>query len=213
MQLGKYQRCGECLEVVYASLPSSKLARQIDVCYQKANNRAKYIEWADKLFTMPEFDSDYMLRQDCMLLFYNDNKLSKAAEYAQLTLKAADLAKAPDAVTQEQLRKVRRASYHVIASSLMGQGKYSEAIPAFEKALQAERYPEGYFGIALCYDNAKKIEEALLYYAVAELMGGGDSSKAKTRLETLYKAIHNDTLIGIDKIYGRAQKVLDEQKG
>jgi tetratricopeptide (TPR) repeat protein len=212
MQLGKYERCGECLEVVYGSMPSPKLARQIQVCYQKSDNRAKFIEWAEKLFAMPEFDSDYMLRQDCMMLLYNDNKLSKAAEYAQLTLKSADMVKAPGADTQEQLRKVRRASHHIIASSLMDQGKFTDAISEFEKALEAEKYAQGYYGIALCYDNSKKIDEAILYYAVTELMGGGEAPKAKVRLETLYKAIHNDTLIGIDKVYSKAQKFIDGQK-
>ena len=213
MRLGKYQRCGECLEIVYGFMPSPKLARQIQVCYQKSDNRAKFIEWAEKLFTMPEFDSDYMLRQDCMMLFYNDNNLSKAARYAQLTLKSADMVQAPEPDTQEQLRKVHRACHHVIASSLMDQAKFTDAISEFEKALEAEKYAQGYYGIALCYDNDKQIDEAILYYAVAELMGGGEAPKAKVRLDTLYKAIHNDTLIGIDKVYSKAQKFIDGQKG
>jgi tetratricopeptide (TPR) repeat protein len=208
MQLGNYQQCGERLEALYGSMPSSRLARQIQICYQKAGNHAKFVEWADKLIAMAEFDADYELRQECMLQSYDDNNLLKAAQYAQLTLKAADLVQSPDAATLEQLRKARRASYHVIASNLMDQGKYIEAIPEFERALQAEKYAQGYYGIALCYDNSKKIDEAILYYAVAELMGGGGASKSKMRLETLYKAIHNDTLIGIEKVYSKARKLL-----
>ncbi len=212
MQLGKYQRCGECLEIVYQSTPSASLARQIQGCYQKADNRSKMIEWTDKLFGLPEYSADYMLRHEYMMFFYSKNNLAKATEYAQLTLKSADLAKPADANAQEQLRKVRRACHHVIASALMEQSKFTEAITEFEKALEAERYSQGYYGIALCYDNKKSVDEAILYYAIAELMGGEDASKAKARMETLYKAIHNDTLIGVDKVYSKAQKVLDGQK-
>jgi len=38
IQLHKYQRCGECLETVYETKPSPSLAREIQVCYGKANN-------------------------------------------------------------------------------------------------------------------------------------------------------------------------------
>jgi hypothetical protein len=54
----------------------------------------------------------------------------------------------------------------------------------------------------------EEIEEAILYYAKAELTGGEYAPKAKARLEKLYKALHNDTLIGIDKIYKRAKESL-----
>ena len=45
---------------------------------------------------------------------------------------------------------------------------------------------------------------------MAELMGGDQSPKAKARLELLYKALHNDTLIGIDKVYRKAKEALAE---
>jgi len=207
MNLKKYDKCGECLEAIYGIQPFPSLAREIHMCYQKADNLAKQIEWADKLFKMPEFDGDYMLRYDCVMSFYKENNLPKAAEYAQLALKSADLAERPDAAAQEQLRKVRRACYHVIASNLMEKGNYAEAASAFKNAVEAEKYGDGYYKIGLCLDNQKEIEDAIVYYAAAEIMGGEDAPKAKARLEVLYKAIHNDTLIGIDKVYKRAKEL------
>ena len=41
---------------------------------------------------MPEFADDYMLRFGYVMQFSKKNNLQKAAEYAQLTLKSADLA-------------------------------------------------------------------------------------------------------------------------
>ncbi len=103
---------------------------------------------------------------------------------------------------------MRRACYHVIASNFLEKGNYAEAISAFQKAVQADKYAEGYYKIGLCLDNQKKVEDAILNYALAELMGGEDALKAKTRLEVLYKALHNNTLIGVDKVYKKAKELL-----
>ena len=40
-------------------------------------------------------------------------------------------------------------------------------------------------------------------------MGGEEAPRAKSRLEVLYKALHNDTLIGIDKVYKKAKELLE----
>ena len=210
LNLKKYGRCAECLEEIFRMEPTPSLAREIHTTYQKTENLNKQLEWADRLFKMPEFNSDYMLRYDYVKKFSESNNLPKAAEYGQLTLNSVDLAEHKDAQTEGQLRKVRRACYHVIASNLMEKGNFVPAISAFKLAISAERYGQGYYKIAMCLENQKNVEEALLYYAVAETMGEEDAPKAKARLEVLYKALHNDTLIGIDKVYKRAKEILAE---
>lgn len=208
MNLKKYQRCAECLEEIYRMEPIPDLAREIHATYQRTENLSKQLEWADKLFKMPEYDSDYMLRYEYVMKFSKSNNLSRAAEYSRLALRSADLVDTRDTQTEEQLRKVRRACYHVIASNQMEQGNYVAAVSAFKQAVKAERYGQGYYKIAICLENQKHVEEALLYYALAETMGEEDAPKAKTRLEVLYKALHNDTLIGIDKVYRKAREML-----
>jgi tetratricopeptide (TPR) repeat protein len=210
LNLKEYEKCGESLEELYAMKPSPALARQIYSCYQKADNLPKQTGWAEKLFQMPEFDSDYMLRYGFVVQFAKEDNLAKAAEYAQLTLKSLSLTQSQDAATREKMRQVRRACYHTIGSNLLEKGSFSEAITAFENALKAERYGEGYYKIAVCLDNQREVEKALLYYAVADLMGGEYASKAKSRLEELYRALHNNTLVGIDKVYQRGKELLEE---
>jgi tetratricopeptide (TPR) repeat protein len=210
MNLHKYDRCAEALEAVYAMQPTPSLAKEILSVYLKTKNVAKQTEWAEKILKIPELSADYMLRYDFMMRYLEEKNLAKAAEYAQLILKSAALADAPDTKSREQLRKIQRACYHVIGSNLMEKGKYAEAIAAFQKAVEAERYADGYYKIGLCLDNQKKVEDAILNYVMAELMGGGDAAKAKSRAEVLYKALHNDTLIGIDKVYKKAKELLAE---
>jgi tetratricopeptide (TPR) repeat protein len=207
MNLRKYQRCAECLEEIYGMEPTPSLAREIHVAYQQAENMTKQLEWADRLFKKPEFDADYMLRYEYVMKFLNNNNLPKAAEYGHLALKSANLAEHRDKQMEVQWRKVRRASYHVIASNLRENGNFIAAISAFKQAIKVERYGQGYYEIAVCLENQKNVEEAMIYYAVAETMSEENALKAKARLEILYKALHNDTLIGIDKVYKKASEI------
>ena len=206
--LHKFETSAEYLEKVYQLEPSPKLGREIHANYQKAGNLQKEMEWAEKLFKMPEFSGDYMLRFGYVTKYSKENNLPKAAEFAQLTLKSADSAGLQDPESQQQLRKVRRACQHVIASNFMAEKKYGEAIAGFKEAIKTEKYGQGYYQIGVCYDNQKDIDQAILYYAAAALIGEEDASKAKTRLEVLYKSLHNNTLIGIDKVYTKAKELI-----
>ena len=58
----------------------------------------------------------------------------------------------------------------------------------------------------MCQWKLDKIEDAILSFARSELQGGDIAAQAKDKLEQLYKAIHNDTTIGIDKIYRKAKE-------
>jgi len=215
-ELKKYDRCVECYEEIYKMQPSATLAKEIYNGYQKTNNLARQQEWAEKLFKMPEFDSDFAMRYDFVTKHTKSNNIPKAAEYAQLTLKSADLVTQQDEKTQEQLRMVRRNCFHIIGTNLEEKARYAEAISAYTRALKAERYGEGYYRIAQCQENLKQIDEAILSYAKAEKVGGEDpdtARKSKARLEVLYKALHNNTTIGIDKVYRKAEEELSGMSG
>ncbi len=210
MNLEKYGRCAECLEAIYKMQPSAELAREIYSVYQKTDNLDKQSEWAEKLFQLPEFEKDYMLRYSLVVKYTRENNLDKAAEYASLTLKALDAANPPDAKAQEDARKMRRACHHVLGNYHLEKRNYAAAVLSYKDAVKAEKYPQGYYMIGVCLENQKDVEQAILYYAAAESMGGEEAPKAKARLEVLYKALHNDTLIGIEKVYKKAKEILAE---
>ncbi len=212
--LGHDQKCAECLEEIYGMQPSGTLAYDIFKTYERIKNQAKMTEWAEKIFKMPEFDADYALRYSFVLRYMEGKNLPKAAEYAQLTIKSADLVKDPNAETKESLRKVRRACNHIMGLSLLEKDKFAEAIPYFQKALKAERYGEGYYWIGHCQERQgqDRVEDAILSYAKAELQNDDYSAKSKDRLEQLYKALHNNTTIGIEKVYRKAKEELQLEK-
>jgi hypothetical protein len=205
-KLGHDQKCVDCLEAIYKLEPSPAMAYNILRIYKKMNNEPKYAEWAEKIFKMPEYDSNFMLRFDFVQKYVEAKNFAKAAEYARLTLKAADLVKQPDSETQEQLRKVRRACHHLIGMNAYERDNFNEAIKSLQQALRAERYGEGYYYIGMSLWKMDKVEEAMLYFARAEMQGGEVATEAKEKLEQLYKALHNNTTIGIDKVYRKAKE-------
>jgi len=194
---------------VYKIQPSAGLASDIAQAYKTAANKGKYVEWTETALKSPEFETDFKTRIDLLQFYVEEKNPSKAVEYARSALKATDLVKDPSAETKEQLRKVRKACHETVGKILIQQDKFDEAIKAFEQALGVQKSSESYYFIAYCLRMLDKIDDAMLWYARAEQQGGEFASKAKENLEQLYKAMHNNTLIGIEKIYRKAKDQSD----
>jgi len=205
-KLGHDQRCVECLEEIYKLEPSGPMAYNILRTYQKTKNQAKISEWTEKIFKMPEYDADFDMRFSLMTKYMEAKNPAKASEYARLTLKSADLVKEPSKDVQERLSKVRYACHLVIGTNLYDDGKFAEAIKSLQQALLLEKHGEPYYYIGMCQWKQDLIEEAMLSFARAELQGGDIAAQAKEKVEQLYKALHNNTTIGIDKLYRKARE-------
>ncbi|MBN2337702.1 MAG: tetratricopeptide repeat protein [Acidobacteria bacterium] len=205
------EKCVECYEKIYKLRPTGSIAYQIARLYKKMGNDDKYLEWADSVMMYPEYETDFRLRYEIMQFYAAKNDITKADAFARETIKAADLVKEPGEDTRKHLLVARHDAYHVIGVHLYDQKQFDEAIDAFRKAIEAERYAEGYYWIGMCEWEKKMVDEAIESFAKAEVLGGDTAPKAKERLEQLYKALHNDTTIGIEKVYRRAKEELGIQ--
>lgn len=203
------EKCVQSYEAIYQVQPGGSIAYQIAQLYKKLKNDAKYREWVEIVFKYPEYDTDFRLRYSLMQFYAEKNDIAQATEFARATIKAADLVKQPGEETLGHLRVARHDAYHVIGVNLYDQQKFDDAIAAFQKALKAEKYADGYYWIGMCEWAQGKVEEAIITFAKAELMGGDIAPKAKEKVEQLYKALHNDTTIGIDKVYRKAKEQPD----
>jgi len=208
-ELGHNEKWIQNLIEIYKIQPTGSLANEIAQAYKKANNKSKYLEWMQTSLGYPENETDFKTRFEFMQMYVEEKSFPKAIEYAEATLKAADLVKDPGAETRAAIPKVRHACYDVIGRIRMDQDKSAEAIKSFQQALKVEKYSEGYYRIALCLHKQNRVEDAMLWYARAEEQGGDYGAKAKEQLEQIYKAIHNNTLIGIEKIYKKAKEQPD----
>ena len=204
-ELGHNEKWIQNLTEIYKIRPTANLANEIAQAYKKANNQFMYLEWMQTSLGYPENETDLRTRFELMQMYVEERNFPKAIEYAEATLKAADLVKDPSAETRAAIPKVRHACYDVIGRIRLEQGRSAEAIKSFHQALKVEKYSEGYYRIALCMHKQDRVEDAMLWYARAEKQGGDYAVKAKEQLEQIYRAIHNNTLIGIEKIYRKAK--------
>jgi tetratricopeptide (TPR) repeat protein len=205
-KLGNDLKYAQRLEEIYAVDPKGSYAADILQAYGKAKNQAKIDEWTDKILKMPEFDANFLLRFDFVKKFMEANNYSKAADYAKLTLKSADLVKEPSKDVQEQLTKVRYVCHLTIGMSSYEDGKFAEAIRSLQQALRVQKHGEPYYYIGMSQWKQDKVEEAILSFARAELQGGDIAGQAKEKVEQLYKALHNNTTVGIEKVYKKAKE-------
>ena len=192
---------------IYKIRPSGSLA--IEIAQACGEDRDRRLEWMKTAAQYPENESNFILFYNIAKTHTDAHEYAKAAEYAHLTLKAADLVEDPSTQTEAQLRHVRNACHHLTGMNQMENKRYSEAIQSFKRALEEEKYGEGYYYIGQCIRlmDKNKTEEALPYLAKSEKQGGSIASKAKAELETLYRLMHNDTLVGIEKVYRKADKL------
>ncbi len=210
-KLGNDEKRIQHLEEIYNIQPTGSLAIEIARAHNKNKDTDKYIKWLGAAAAYPENASNFILFYNIVKTHTDAQEYASAAENAHRTLKAADLVKDPSEETKLQLSRVRNACHHLIAMNLMENKKYPEAIHSFRQALRAEKYGEGYYYIGQCLRlmDTNKTEDALPYFAKSEKQGGAIAVKAKAELETLYKLMHNNTLVGIEKIYRKANELPD----
>ena len=212
-KLGNDQKYLEYAQKLFAQKPVPALAASIQATYKKTGNQAKYEEWTEKLFTFPEYAGDYGLRYVFVEKYDKEKNMPKAAEYAQLTLKSLDVAKKPDTESDAQWRTettaVRKACWMVIAMNSYEKKKWEDCIKALDQAAAMDcKFDKAYYYIGQCLWQQGKIEDAITYFAMAEQCKGDMSAQAKDKVETLYKPLHNNTTIGIDKAYKKASDEL-----
>jgi tetratricopeptide (TPR) repeat protein len=206
-ELGHNDKAIQYLTEIYNVRKTGDWALEIAQAYKRANNKARYFEWMQTALAFPEYATNFRTRLELMQAYVEDKNFPKAIEYAEAALAAADLVRDPGAETSAAIQKVRRGCHDGIGKIYMEQDNFAAAIKSFQQALKVGKYSEGYYLIAVCLHKQNRVDDALLWYARTEQQGGEFAAKAKDRLEQIYRALHNNTLIGSEKIYRRAREL------
>ncbi len=184
---------------------------------EKLGQDRKFIEYAQKIYAQkPTGDMALMLAQSCRKL----GEEAKYLEWVEKTLSDPKYADRLDLTTSEgDWRKtttgIKRACHYIIGVNLYDKDKFSEAIQSLERSLAVDpKFDWAHYYIGLSLWRLKKVEnnEAPLAFAKAVLLKGEAAPQAKEHLEKIYKALHNDNLTGIEKLYSTAEKELNSQR-
>ncbi|MCL2878195.1 MAG: hypothetical protein FWF13_05390 [Acidobacteria bacterium] len=209
----------QVLEEMYKRTPQLNFAQEIAGLYKEMKNDAKYIEWTETILKAPEEASNFLLHYELFQHYTGKKDTAKAMEYAQSTLKTIDQTKNPSADVAKLLPTIRHELNHNIGVTHYTNKRYDDAITYFMRALRDKKYSNGYYLIARSLWEQKKTMNAMYAFAKAQLLGESaqasaeDKSiapKAKEGMEQLYKAMQNNTLVGIDRRYNRARDMSDE---
>ncbi len=210
-KLGNYERCAECLEEIYAQKPDNKLVLSIYESHKKTKKLNKMIEWADKVLQTPEYAGYYWIPYEFVQKYSESKNTKEAIVWIKKTFKAADAAKDLTPQQQEELTTVRNIGTLMIAQQLIEDQKWDPAIKALNDALKYKKSCTAFLNIGLAKWKQGKGDDAMDSLAKAELMNEESCSKeAKKHLETLYSSQHNDTLVGIKKLYDRTREDMEK---
>ena len=219
-KLNHTEKYVQTLEEMYKRTPQADFAIEIRNFY-KGKDDAKWIEWTETVMNTSEDASNVLLRYEIFQHYSapTTRDSAKMMEYAQSTLKMIDQAKNPPADVAKILPDIRHELNHAIGAMYITEKKYDDAIAYFMRALKVKKYAEGYYQIAQCLSLQDKPRNAIYAYAKAQQQGesaqasASDKSfapRAKDRMETVYKALQNNTLVGIQNRYTRAESMSDE---
>ena len=214
--LGQDKKFIEYGQRIYAQKPSSQLVSYIAQSYEKIGDPAKHLEWIEKLYAYPEYNDNFNIRMVFVKKFADEKNYTKAASYSREALKALDLAKKPESRSSlewcKETTAVRRVTHYLIGISQYEQQKYAEAIKSMQAALRVEKFDTAHYYIGLSQWKLDKIEEAMMSFAKTVQLKGESAGQAKEHLEKLYKALHNNLTIGIDKVYRKADTELAAER-
>ncbi len=215
--LGQEQKYIEYALKIYAAKPNCELAASIANSYTKVGEKDKALDWTQKLLSCPEFDGDAGIRMGFVKKYLDEQKIDQAAQYAGLALKSLQVAKKPanqsDAEWDKNRDEITAFCNKIVGLDFYNKKKYPEAIKTLDRSVKIKKDSDAYYYIGLCQwkideANNQDVDDAMLSFAICVKLGGEHAPEAKANLEKLYKAIHNNTLIGIEKIYTKADRVI-----
>jgi tetratricopeptide (TPR) repeat protein len=199
--------------------PQMDLAREIASIYREMGNDAKWIEWSETILRAPEEASNFLLHYDLFRYYVDRNDTARIMEYAQSTLKAMEQVRSPSPEIAALLPDIRHELNHNIGVMHFTAKRYDDAIAYFMRALQDKRYANGYFLIGNSLWEQNRILNARMAFAKAQLFGESAEAneedraiapRARESMERLHRALHNNTLVGIERRYQQAREMSDE---
>jgi tetratricopeptide (TPR) repeat protein len=207
------------MEEMYKKTPQLDYAKEIRGLYKNMKNDAKWVEWTQTVMNSPEEASNFLLHYELFEHFTEKNDTAKISEYTQSTLKAIDQTKNPSAEQAKIIPDIRHALNHNTGVSHYTAKRYDDAITYFMRALRDRKYSNGYYLIGRSLWEQKKILNARMAFAKAQLHGETAQAsaedktiapRAKEMMEQIHRSLQNNTLVGIERQYNRAREMSDE---
>jgi tetratricopeptide (TPR) repeat protein len=120
-------------------------------------------------------------------------RIAKAQQYSQKALDLIPTIAKPDNMTDEQFAKAKGMT-SALAYSGLGMvafrlGKYADAIPHFEKAIQLDSQPDpvNYYVLGICNEKTSHFDDAVTDFTKCSDIPGGIQATCKSQIEEAKK--------------------------
>ncbi len=206
-----YQKAIQLGEQVYAESRDKQAAFVLAHSYIATKNGPKAADYSQKaLQAMGAKDGIYFL---AWLAEYSVSQkdVAKAVQYYDQMLSAYPNTVPPNWNAAQWSQTLGKGQL-LKARSLYAQKDYKGAIAAFYKSLESiPNNAEAYLAIGLSHWRQKEHSEALGALAMATVLDGRGATKARQNLETLYKAMNQNTLDGLDDLLNDARSKIGSE--
>jgi tetratricopeptide (TPR) repeat protein len=207
-QTQNFAKTAELGEKVYAATPDKGVAFVLATSYLQLKNIEKFAPYAEKTIAEFPIEQTYHMFLPLASVYAAKKDLGKAADYAG-KLMAAFGDKVPPGIEEKAWNQSRAGAYTLMGRSAYDKKDYAKTIELYEKAAKAlPQEDEPYFFIGLSKWQNKDTEGAVASLAKAVVLKKALAPKAQEQLEKLYKALHNDTLDGLDQVLAKAKSEL-----
>lgn len=217
--LGNHEKYVVFGQKVFANTPSGGDAYRLTKSFEALKKDDEYIKWANKTMELlptssPAYYSINLELLSRMTRMYMEKRqMAKAVSTAQKLLPILSKAPKPEkASAAEWKRFIRGEANH--AWSLIGEWNYNRekwqaSMKAYKRSIAYVRKSDlAYYRIGLCYWKLQDVDNAIDNFALAYVLNGQMKKNAYGYLEQLYKALHNNTTVGMDKVINRARKAI-----
>jgi tetratricopeptide (TPR) repeat protein len=204
VQSKNYPKAAEVLEKMYAKNPDKNLLFELAKIY-KLFNKDKYLEFGQKIIAEVPIEQSFATAFELVPEYIQKQDMKTATELLTKVLNVYG-DKAPPNVQEAAWNASRAWAYNVLASVALSSKDYPKAVELFEKVVKFDPKQEAaYYYIGQSKWRMKEHEGAINAFAKCVVLGGANSAKAKQPMEDLYKALHNNTLDGLDKVLEKAK--------
>jgi tetratricopeptide (TPR) repeat protein len=201
-------------ETVYKASPSGNLAYAMAKAYQNIGNNAKFAEWAEK--TVSQIPDNYEMFLELAKIYADVKRNAEAEKYAKQCLKVILAAAKPEQSTEKDWTAYKNhalmASYYIIGNIAYEKQDYANAVTNLENSVKINpRNDMAYYFLGQCYWQSRNTNMALKNFAKASLLNGNAAQPAKMQLENMWKASHQGSLTGLDRVIAAAKAELAQK--
>lgn len=201
---------------VYANKPTADYAYAFAKAYEALKDEAKYLEWGQKTRELlPEEGANIAIHIEfvtkLMQIQAEKKQLIQAAVHAQKLLTLLEKAPKPQTATdkdwKEYIAKQSESALTLIGESQYDKDKWKECMATYQRLLKFNSKSQlAYYRIGICQYKLDDPDAAIDTLAIAHILEGSYSKSAYTYLENLYKALHNNTTVGLNRVIDEARK-------